>query len=77
MVKTLIEYGCDIHDLGDGRGTPLTWALQGRHDDVVRVLCQHGADLGAEEERLGMAVMIGPKQIVYVIGQQEGSAPSP
>lgn len=36
MVKTLIEYGCDIYDVDGGRG------------------------------RLGIAVMIGPKQIVYV-----------
>jgi ankyrin repeat protein len=65
IAKTLIEHGCDINDSGDGRGTPLTWALRNKHDAVVRLLCQHGADLAPEEKRLDMTVSIGPKQIFY------------
>lgn len=50
--------------------------MRGRNDDVVRLLFQHGADLGAEEKRQSMTVIIGPKQIVYVTvgGGQEESA---
>jgi ankyrin repeat protein len=65
IAKTLIEHSCDINDPGDGRGTPLTWALRNKRDAVVRLLCQHGADIAAEEERLDMTVSIGPKQIFY------------
>ena len=72
IAKTLIEHGCDINDPGDGRGTPLTWALRNKHDAVVRLLCQHGADIAAEEKRLDMTVSIGPKQIFY--GVKEDTA---
>jgi ankyrin repeat protein len=65
IATTLIEHGCDINHPGDGRGTPLTWALRNKHDSVVRLLCQHGGDLAVEEKRLDMTVSIGPKQIFY------------
>ncbi|KAF2247306.1 ankyrin [Trematosphaeria pertusa] len=69
IAKTLVESGCDIDDVGDGRGTPLWFALSNRHDAIVRLLCQHGADLAAEEKKLNITVMIGPKQIFYGIRQ--------
>lgn len=69
IVRTLLEGGCDIHDLGDGRGTPLWFALSNRHDAVVRLLCQYGADLATEEKKMNITVMIGPKQIFYGIRQ--------
>ncbi|KAF2677818.1 hypothetical protein K458DRAFT_279145, partial [Lentithecium fluviatile CBS 122367] len=50
IAEALIDHGCNVHGDDDGGETPLTCALQNRHDEVVRLLCTRGANLAAEEE---------------------------
>lgn len=45
-------------DVGDAWGrTPLWWASQGGHDDVVRLLLEHGANIDARDVELRTALI--------------------
>ena len=48
-VGLFLELGADIGAVGNSGGTPLHYAADGHHADSVRLLIEHGADLGAEE----------------------------
>ena len=49
-VKELIEKGCSINQFDDASKTPLHYAVEGEHLDVVQYLIQSGADVNAHEE---------------------------
>lgn len=70
IAEILLDYGCHVNGFNDGGRTPLRDALTNRHDEMVRLLCKHGADLAAEEEALNLSVVIGPKQVFYGIRHQ-------
>ena len=44
MAKLLIEYGTDVHQLGDGGETALVKAASNKQLDVVKLLLERGAD---------------------------------
>ncbi|QGM98391.1 ankyrin repeat domain-containing protein [Methylocystis parvus] len=44
-VKTLVEGGAKVNELGDMDGVPLFNAVIGRNADVVRLLLDNGADV--------------------------------
>jgi ankyrin repeat protein len=70
IMEALLDYGVSVDGYNDSEITPLMSALENRHDDVVRLLCKRGANLAAEEEKLNLSVVIGPKQVFYGIRHQ-------
>lgn len=81
MVRLLIELGGDVNAKLDPKslyahcghiyGTPLHYALEGRHTAIVRFLFEHGADANARDTA-GKTVMMKAREIE--LGLKEGDA---
>lgn len=73
IAEALLVHRCNVHGYEDGGDTSLKFALENRHDQLVRLLCKRGANLVAEEVRLNLSVVIGPKQVIYgILHKQQG-----
>lgn len=47
-IAVLLDYGADINLCGDQHATPLQMTVQEGYDDIIDLLIQAGADLGAK-----------------------------
>ncbi|KAK1994387.1 hypothetical protein LX36DRAFT_208691 [Colletotrichum falcatum] len=83
-----IYNGCDITEGLRSRGddpalkkfTPLTWAIQAGHQDIVRLLVQKGADVNEEDPQrrtpIARAIIAGDEEVVRMLLEIEADATS-
>src|SRR5690242_3551510 len=50
----LLNQGAPVNEIDPFRGTPLHAAVAGRHAEMVALLIDRGADVGAKEPSLGL-----------------------
>ena len=50
MVRSLLEAGAEVDSKdGNGDGTPLSWAAENGHSEVVKSLLEAGAEVDCED----------------------------